>query len=220
MKVLLFPTLATPILGQGMRSHLNNLISPLAYLFVIALIAVSIWFGRPYWQSPIGKTETAQLAGTPIAALDIAQEQQEILELSAQARANLGLESAPAKVQNYWRTLPIPGVIEDRPGVTDRGITAALAGVVTQIYAFEGDIVQPGEKLFRIRLVSEYLQQSQSDLFKASREVELLNQQLSRIEGLIANGALPGKRSLDLKQQISRQNAKICLLYTSPSPRD
>lgn len=187
-----------------MRSHLNNLV---AYLIVIALIAAAVWFGRPYWQPLIGNAEAATVVGTPVTSLNLGTP--EILELSAKARANLGLKSSPVKVQNYWRTLPIPGVIEDRPGFTDRGITAALSGVITQVHAFEGDIVRPGEKLFSIRLVSEYLQQSQSDMFKASREIELLNQQLSRIEGLIANGALPGKRGLELKQQISRQNAKV-----------
>lgn len=187
-----------------MRSHLNNLV---AYLVVLAVIAAAIWFARPYWQRKIGSTETAVVVGTPVTSLNLGAP--EILELSAQARANLGLKSAPVEVQSYWRTLSVPGVIEDRPGFTDRGITASFSGVVTQVHAFEGDIVKPSEKLFSIRLVSESLQQSQADLFQANREVELLNQQLGRIEGLIAKGALPGKRGLELKQQISRHSTQI-----------
>ena len=81
-----------------------------------------------------------------------------LFEISPKARKNLGIRSMPVKPTAYWRTLQIPGIIEDRTGLTDRGVTTPLAGVVTQVHAFEGDIIRPGEKLFTIRLVSEYLQ--------------------------------------------------------------
>ena len=194
-----------------MSSHsLNKLITPAAYLVVIAMIAIAVWFGRPYWRPLLSSAELPDPAADSPAMPAIPKvDQPKVLELNAQARSNLNLKAAPIKVQTYWRTLEIPGVIEDRPGLTDRGITAALAGVVTQVHAFEGDIVRPGEKLFTIRLVSEYLQQSQTDLFKATREIEILNQEVQRIRGLIADGSLPGKRGLELEQQISRQNAKV-----------
>ena len=108
-----------------------------------------------------------------------------LFEISPKARKNLGIRSMPVKPTAYWRTLQIPGIIEDRTGLTDRGVTTPLAGVVTQVHAFEGDIIRPGEKLFTIRLVSEYLQESQSELFKAIREVEILNQEIERIADLV-----------------------------------
>lgn len=188
-------------------NFIQKIVTPLAYIAVLGGMGAAVWLCRPLWQPLIEQnvnTESdVEQPSRPVA------DQPKILELNAQARANLNLTAAPAKVQTYWRKLPIPGVIEDRPGLTDRGITAPLSGVVTIVHAFEGDIIRPGEKLFTIRLVSEYLQQSQSDLFKANREVEILNQEINRIRGLIQNGSLPGKRKLELEQQISRQNAKI-----------
>jgi multidrug efflux pump subunit AcrA (membrane-fusion protein) len=83
--------------------------------------------------------------------------------------------SKPVSVQTYWRKIQIPGLIADRPGSTDRAITAPLEGIITQVHAYEGDIVQPGGKLFTIRLIGEYLQKTQSDFFKAVREIEILN---------------------------------------------
>ena len=185
---------------------MNILIRPMAYLIVIGLIGAGVWFSRPYWQPLLRQGEEVassdQEASQPV-------DEPKVLELGAQARANLNLVAAPVKVQTYWRTIQIPGVIEDRPGITDRGITAPLAGVITQVHAFEGDIIQPGEKLFTLRLVSDYLQQTQSDLFKAIREIEIFNQEIKRIQGLVESGTLPGKRKLELEQQISRQNARI-----------
>ncbi|AMV18345.1 hypothetical protein [Planctomyces sp. SH-PL14] len=50
------------------------------------------------------------------------KEKPRILELSPQARQNLGLVARPAKLQSYWRTVQIPGEIADRAGVSDRGL--------------------------------------------------------------------------------------------------
>lgn len=187
--------------------YLQKLFTPLAYVAVVGGIAVAVWLGRPWWQPIVSQNDEASSA--VVETSNPVVDKPKILELNEKARANLNLRSAPVSARDYWRTVQIPGVIEDRPGLTDRGITATLSGVVTQVHAFEGDIIRPGEKLFTIRLVSEYLQQSQSDLFKANREVEILNQEIQRIKGLIKSGSLPGKRKLELEQQISRQSAKI-----------
>src|SRR5690348_16504471 len=38
------------------------------------------------------------------------------VRLTAQARGNLGIVSKPARLQNYWRSVDIPGRITDLPG--------------------------------------------------------------------------------------------------------
>jgi multidrug efflux pump subunit AcrA (membrane-fusion protein) len=131
------------------------------------------------------------------------------LELSAQARANLGLVSKPAAVGAYWKTIQIPGVIVDRPGRTDRGVTAPAVGVIVEVHAHPGDTVGPGQRLFTLRLSSEYLQSSQSELFKAMRETELLQEQYARLKDVAASGAVPGARLIEVDQQLRRQTALI-----------
>ncbi|HUS39568.1 MAG TPA: MchE protein, partial [Pirellulales bacterium] len=86
------------------------------------------------------------------------------MKLSSQARKNLGLVAKPVSLQPYWRTIQVPGTIVDRPGVSDRGVTSPAVGVVTEVHAFAGDTVKPGEVLFTLKLFSEYLQKAQSDL--------------------------------------------------------
>jgi multidrug efflux pump subunit AcrA (membrane-fusion protein) len=184
----------------------SKLWQPFAYVVVIAGIGVGGWFSRDYWLPLLSTdsqiSETAEEDSPPIEA-------PKMLKLSEQARANLGLVSKPVNIQSYWRKVQIPGVIVDRPGITDQGITAPIAGVVTHVHAFKGDIVQPNEKLFTLRLVSEYLQKSQSDLFKAVRETEILNKEIVRLRELANTGVIPGKRILELDQQVSRQAALL-----------
>lgn len=176
-----------------------------AYLFVFVGIGVGAYFSRDHWIPLIANEprEVASEEDNPVI------EEPKVLKLSEQARANLALVSKPVKLQTYWKKIQIPGVIVDRPGVTDRGITAPIEGVVTQVHAFGGDIIRPGEKLFTLRLVSESLQQAQSELFKAIRETEIVDKERTRIGNLVNSGVIPGKRVIELDQQRNRQAALI-----------
>ena len=136
-------------------------------------------------------------------------EDAKVLKLSPKARANLGLISKPVTLQTYWRTIQVPGIIVDRPGLSDRGVTSPAVGVVTKVHAFAGDTVRPGETLFTLRLFSEYLQNTQSELFKATRETQLIKEERARIESLARSGAIEGRRIIDLDQRIRRQDALI-----------
>lgn len=131
------------------------------------------------------------------------------LKMSEQARKNLGLVSKPAKPQAYWRTIEVPGEIVDRPGYSDRGVTSPAVGVVTEVHAFPGDTVKPGDRLFTLRLFSEYLQNTQSELFKATREIQLITEQHARLEGLVKSGGVPESRLIELDNQLRRQKALI-----------
>ena len=142
------------------------------------------------------------------------------VELSDQAKRNLKLSSKRAYPQNFWKRTEIPGEIVDRPGLTDRSLTSPIAGVITAVHAQQGDIIKPGDRLVTIRLVSDYLQQVQSDLFKAVRETEIVNTEIARIQTMVERGIVPEKRVIQLRQDVERQRSQICLLYTSPSPRD
>src|SRR5437763_1720848 len=79
------------------------------------------------------------------------------VKLSPQARQNLGLVCAPLTVQTFWRTIQIPGAVVDRPGLSDRGVSSPAVAVVAKVHAFPGDTVQPGARLFTLRLISEYI---------------------------------------------------------------
>lgn len=138
----------------------------------------------------------------------VAASERGVLELSPQARKNLGVVSRPVALTDYRRTILVPGEITDRPGVSDRGVTSPAVGIVTQVHAFPGDTVRPGEKLFTLRLLSEYVQNAQAELFKAVRETELEQEKRTRL-AQIGEGTIAGARLIEIDQQLRRLAAEI-----------
>jgi cobalt-zinc-cadmium efflux system membrane fusion protein len=175
----------------------------LTFAIIGGLIAAAAWYRElwlPVLQQPAGDHSTAVLGEeTPIS-------QAKVLELSPQARQNLKMVSRPAKLSSYWRSVIVPGEITDRPGLSDRGVTSPAVGVVTQIHAFAGDTVRPGDRLFTLRLVSEYIHNTQSELFKVTRDIELENEKRQRLSQ-IGEGAIPQVRIIEVDQQLRRLQA-------------
>jgi biotin carboxyl carrier protein len=138
-----------------------------------------------------------------------AAEKLTVLEISEQARKNLSLVSKAARPQSYWRTVVIPGEVADRPGLSDRGVTSPAVGVVTAIHAFPGDTMRPGQPLFTLRLFSEYLQSTQTQLFKAWQETSIVQAEIDRLSGAVSTGAVSRSKIIELQSEISRQNTLI-----------
>lgn len=120
-------------------------------MYVVGVFAL-LWFFRA--ELFTGKRASDTQTGKKTSE---STEKQTVLEISVQARKNLGLVVKAAKPQEYWQSVLIPGEIADRPGVSDRGVTSPAVGIVTAIHAFPGDTIRPGESLFTLRLFSEYL---------------------------------------------------------------
>lgn len=131
------------------------------------------------------------------------------VKLTEQARLNLKLRSQRLAISTFLRTVELPGLIVDRPGVSDRGVVAPISGTIVGIHAFPGDQVLPGAKLFTIRLVSESLHASQLELFKATREIEIFRRDRERLAGLATSGALPQSRIIEIDNQIMRMEVAV-----------
>ncbi|PHS14842.1 MAG: MchE protein [Blastopirellula sp.] len=176
-------------------------------VFFIAVIGIggTAFITRDQWLpllNPEASTAKANAGQPPV-------KEAKVLKLSPQARKNLGLVSKPAALQDYWRTIQVPGIVVDRPGQSDRGITSPAVGIVTQIHSFAGDTVKSGDTLFTLRLFSEYLQNTQSELFKATLETQLLQEERTRLGKLARSGTIAGNRIIELDQQIHRQAGLI-----------
>lgn len=124
--------------------------------------------------------------------------------LSEQAQKNLHLTAAPLKSETFWKTITVPGLVVDRPGATDRGLVSPVTGVVSRIVRTPGDTVRPGEVLFSIRLLSESLHLTQTELYKAVQEARLTQEQRARLAALPA-GAASESRLIELDNQLARQ---------------
>lgn len=131
------------------------------------------------------------------------------VRISAAARKNLGITAKAIQPVTYWRKIEVPGVITDRPGISDRGVVAPVTGIVTKIHAYPGDTIAPSAPLFSLRLISESLHASQLELFKASKEIEISRQHRQRLEGLAQSGALAGNRMIEIDNQIQRMDVNV-----------
>ncbi|MFO0900525.1 MAG: efflux RND transporter periplasmic adaptor subunit [Pirellulales bacterium] len=131
------------------------------------------------------------------------------LELSKQAQATIGLKIVPVKVGPFARTISVPGIVVERPGRSSIKVTAPLTGIVTRIYAIQGESLYPGSKLFELRLTHEELVQAQSDLLRYLGEHDVTRREVDRLERLTASGAVAGKERLDRQYEMHRLEATI-----------
>jgi len=83
----------------------------IAWLVVILIIAGCAWVSRDHWQpvlngtaSQVKETESDSGSGHRHAAAELVKESVTV-EVNQQARQNLGLESKPVMVQNFWRKI-------------------------------------------------------------------------------------------------------------------
>lgn len=184
-----------------MQKHkvLKAIVGPL----LICAVLGSIWVMREHLFSAADSEESA--TSKPRAS----ESELEILELGLQARENLKLFSKAARPTDYWRTITIPGAVQDRPGVSDRGVTSPAVGTISNIHIFPGDTVRPGERLVTIQLFSEYLQSTQTQLFKASEEITLLQREIDRLSTIASSGAISKTRIIELNNEVRRQETLI-----------
>lgn len=186
---------------------LNAVVRFIRWMLVLAvlggMVAAAAWY-RDLWLPLLRPPAVAPPATAAAHEPDAAQAK--VLELSPQARENLRLVARPARLSDYWRSIIVPGEVMDRPGLSDRGVTAPAVGVVTQIHAFAGDTVRPGDRLFTLRLVSEYIHNTQSELFKVTQDIAIEKEKRQRLSQ-IGEGAIPQVRIIEVDQQLRRLEA-------------
>jgi cobalt-zinc-cadmium efflux system membrane fusion protein len=173
-------------------------------IFVLAAATIAGVWSYQQWQAKQISTSNGEKSAAPVMANASVP-----VRLSRQARDNLGLVSNPLQPTTFWRTIELPGVIVDRPGVSDRGVVSPVSGVVTKINVFPGDTVAPDDPMFTIRLVSESLHKSQMQLYKATQDIAIAEQQRARLAEAAQSGALPQSRIIEIENEIKRLTVAV-----------
>jgi membrane fusion protein, heavy metal efflux system len=164
-------------------------------LGLIAFQTQSVWM--PYFTPSVVEEVEAPTPSAPF----------EQVLLSAQAQKNLNLKAKPLKLEDFWKTVSVPGTIVDRPGASDRGVVVPVTGIITRIHHLPGDAVQPGDELFSVRILSEPLHQAQTELFKAGQDLKLVEEQRKRLAK--SEGVIPESRMIEVENQINRLQTVI-----------
>ncbi len=131
------------------------------------------------------------------------------IEISAQARKNLGLETGAIKLQAYMRKISVPALVVGRPGRSHVQVTAPLGGRVTRIYPIKGETVESGQPLFDLLLTHAELVRVQSDFLRSIAELDVVRREITRLQSVTVAGAIPGKRLLERKYEEQKTQASI-----------
>src|SRR5688572_12754236 len=175
----------------------RRIIGVVAGVGLLAALVAGGWWGWRQWRN---NRQAASSQKPPAPTVDGSMP----VRVTPQARANMGVRSARVRPTTYWRKIEVPGILIDRPGVSDRGVTAPVTGVVTKIHSHPGETVEPNAPLFTLRLTSESLHASQRELLKASGEIKIAQVERERLADLAESGALAGKRLIEIDNEIQR----------------
>lgn len=122
------------------------------------------------------------------------------IELSDQARRNIGLKAGPVSLGPYARTVTIPAIVAERPGRTNLIVAAPLSGFIDDVFAVPGQAITPGDPLFVLRLTNEDVVQAQTDYLKTLEAIDVENKEISRLES-ITSGVVAEKVILERKYE-------------------
>jgi multidrug efflux pump subunit AcrA (membrane-fusion protein) len=161
-------------------------------------------------QEPAGEHEKHEHAGHDHAGHDHAgHDDATSIELTAQARKNIGLRTMKVELGQFTRTITVPGIIVERPGRSVFEVTAPLTGVVTRIFPIQGEAIRPGQKLFEVRLTHEEVVQAQADMLRTVEELAVTAQEIERLTKVTAAGVIAGKTLLDRKYEQQKQQGAL-----------
>lgn len=201
--------------------RLRKLIAPVLTLAAVGGLAAAGYATRDRWLPHVFPGKPAARSGDGHghaegdghAGHDHAHDHTDRVAISPQAQANLGLDKdgavEPLTPQEYWRKLTIPGVVVDRPGESDRGVTSRVAGIVTEVKARPGDTVRAGEPLFTVQLVSEFLQATQTDLARTSKELAAAVVRRDQTAKLVKAGTKPGIELTEDENAVKRLATQV-----------
>lgn len=120
------------------------------------------------------------------------------LELSAQARRNIGLADdkiQPIRLEEFTRAIDVPAMVVERPGRTKIKVAAPMTGVVTDVHVIRGEAVTPGSLMFNLRLTHEDLVQAQTDFLRTLGELDVEEKEIARLQKFTS--VIEGKRMLE-----------------------
>ena len=210
-----------------MRASSTRRWANLAALAVIVAIAVVAIVKRNDWW-PLASNWARQLEGKTASAehdeTDHANEDDEhaghdhahsdasSLELSQQARLNLGLtpeQVQPIALSSYEQSFMVPGIVADKPGKTNILVSAPLTGVVTAVHVSPGQAVAPGTLLFEMRLTHEDLVQAQVEFLKTVSELDVEQRELDRLRPLFEQKIVEGQKIREREYAVEKLQALL-----------
>ena len=131
------------------------------------------------------------------------------IELSEKALKNIGFQAVTVKLDTFERTIIMPAIVVEQPGRTQIHLTSPLTGIISDVYAFAGEAVEPNSPMFQVRLTHEEVVTAQRDYLLTSESLNIVDREIERLKS-IGEGVIAGKRILE--QQYEKQKLEASLL--------
>lgn len=134
--------------------------------------------------------------------------EEKIVAMSKQAYKSLRMEIDYVQHSTHWKTLNLPGQVIEIPGFSNVALAAPVDGIVSKIYANQGQAVAPGDLLFELQITDDALMSAQLTLLEAITQGDIVAKELERLKPLVAGGAVAGRRSLELQYDQNKFSAQ------------
>jgi multidrug efflux pump subunit AcrA (membrane-fusion protein) len=130
------------------------------------------------------------------------------IKLSPAALKNIRYKPYSVELSDYERAVSMPGIIIERPGVSQVRVTAPMTGVVVKSNVHQGEAIQPGNPLFELRLTHEDVVSAQSEILATADSLDVVQAEIDRLES-ITEGVIAQKRILDQRYERQKLEARL-----------
>lgn len=193
-------------------------------IVLVVVVAVPVGFlSRGWWLSQASQFLTAigdrfdrQEDGHDVATDDDGQADAQgghsaetSLQMSEQARKNVGLQLVTIEPRDFARTIAVPAMIAERPGRTQIKVSAPMTGIVSRVYPIRGEAVRPGQPLFDLRLTHEDLVETQSQFLQTVERLDVIKREVARIQNISQEGIIAGKQLIERNYELQQAEALL-----------
>ncbi len=128
--------------------------------------------------------------------------------LSPAALKNIGFRPYTVSLGVYERTVTLPAMVVERPGRSQMHVTAPMAGVVTRIFPIQGAAVEPGGRLFEVRLTHEELVTAQREFLRTAESLDVVRLEVERLKRF-NDGVIAGRRVIEQEYEEQKLAASL-----------
>jgi multidrug efflux pump subunit AcrA (membrane-fusion protein) len=130
------------------------------------------------------------------------------IKLSPAALKNIRYKPFTVTLSDYERTVSMPGIVIERPGMSQVRVTAPMTGVVVKSNVHQGEAIQPGAALFELRLTHEDVVTAQSEILETADSLDVVQTEIDRLES-VTEGVIAKKRILEQKYERQKLEARL-----------
>lgn len=129
---------------------------------------------------------------------------QTIVAVREEAARSLQLKTASLKKSDYLKSIRVPGFIVEKPGHSGRTVSSRVRGIIREIYCSPGELLRPGDRLFRVELTGDGVVTAQVSLLETRQQIDATKKELARVEGLVANRTAPPSELIPIQMLLER----------------